>query len=181
MPRNGSGTYAAPGSSWNPGIDGQPATTADWNALLADMAQALTLSIASDGETPTTALIPFAYGIGVDPGSITAPAIQIIGDPDTGLYAPAAGQLGFICEGSNVLTLSTTAVTLPSAVALSLNGGLTAGGAASVAGASSTLGFYGATGTTKPTISGAKGGDAALGSLISALAAMGLITDGTSA
>jgi hypothetical protein len=44
-----------------------------------------------------------------------------------------------------------------------------------------TLGFYGVSGTTRPTISGAKGGNAALGSLLTALAAFGLITDGTSA
>jgi hypothetical protein len=179
MPRNGSGTYAAPGSSWNPGVDGQSATTADWNALLADVAQALSLSIASDGETPTTALIPFAYGIGVEAGSITSPAIQITGDPTTGIYQPAHGQLAFVCGGANVLTLSATGVAFSEPATFSNT--LTASGAASLAGAAGTLGFYGATGTTRPTISGAKGGNAALGSLISALAALGLITDGTSA
>ena len=181
MPRNGSGTYAAPNSSWNPAIDGQPALTADWIQLLGDIAQALSLSIASDGETPTTALIPFAYGIGVEPGSITSPAIQITGDPTTGVYAPGAGQLAVVCEGSNVLTLASAAITIPATVATTFDGALTAAGNASVAGASGTLGFYGSAGTAKPAISGAKGGNAALGSLISALAALGLVTDGTSA
>lgn len=45
----------------------------------------------------------------------------------------------------------------------------------------STLGFYGATATTKPTVTGSKGGNAALGSLITALATLGLITDTTTA
>lgn len=44
-----------------------------------------------------------------------------------------------------------------------------------------TAGFFGAAPVTKPTVSGAKGGNAALGSLLSALASLGLITDGTSA
>lgn len=181
MPRNGSGSYAAPGSSWNPAIDGQPASAYDWTQLLGDLSQALSLSIASDGETPTTALIPFAYGIGVEPGSITSPAIQITGDSGTGMYAPAAGQLAFVSEQSNVLTLSGAAVTVPSGVTATFDGPLTSAGNASVAGASATLGFYGSAGTAKPVISGAKGGNAALGALISALAALGLVTDGTSA
>lgn len=179
MPRNGSGSYAAPSSTWSPAIDGQSAATADWNALLQDVSQALSQSIAADGETPTTALIPFANGLSVQAGSITALSIQIIGDPDTGLYAPATGQIAFVCEGTNVLTLSSTGEIFAEAAAFSSN--LTASGNASLASATGTLGFYGAAGTAKPTISGAKGGNAALGSLITALAALGLITDTTSA
>lgn len=45
----------------------------------------------------------------------------------------------------------------------------------------SNVGFFGTTATTKRTVSGAKGGNAALGSLLTALAAYGLITDSTSA
>jgi len=43
--------------------------------------------------------------------------------------------------------------------------------------AGNQLGFYGATPTSKPTVSGAKGGNAALGSLLTALANLGLIAD----
>jgi hypothetical protein len=48
-------------------------------------------------------------------------------------------------------------------------------------GANNTLGFHGADPIAKQTVSGAKGGNAALASLITALANLGLITDGTSA
>lgn len=41
------------------------------------------------------------------------------------------------------------------------------------------LGFYGEDGKAKPTVSGSKGGNAALTSLISALATLGLISDTT--
>jgi hypothetical protein len=42
------------------------------------------------------------------------------------------------------------------------------------------LGFYGATAISKPTVSGSKAGNAALGSLLTALATLGLVTDSTS-
>ncbi|MFI2620410.1 hypothetical protein [Streptomyces sp. NPDC018584] len=45
----------------------------------------------------------------------------------------------------------------------------------------STLGFYGATAVAKPTVSGSRGGNAALTSLLTALAQLGLITDTTTA
>ncbi|MET8113834.1 hypothetical protein [Streptomyces prasinus] len=44
-----------------------------------------------------------------------------------------------------------------------------------------TLGFYGATAVAKPTVTGSTGGNAALASLISALATLGLITNNTTA
>jgi hypothetical protein len=44
-----------------------------------------------------------------------------------------------------------------------------------------TMGFYGASAVTKPTITGSRGGNAALASLLTGLAGMGLITDSTTA
>jgi hypothetical protein len=44
----------------------------------------------------------------------------------------------------------------------------------------STVGFYGTTPQTKPTVTGSRGGNAALASLCTQLAALGLITDSTS-
>ena len=43
------------------------------------------------------------------------------------------------------------------------------------------LAFYGATAVVKPTVSGSRGGNAALASALTALATLGLITDGTTA
>lgn len=59
---------------------------------------------------------------------------------------------------------------------VAVGGIITIGGS----GGSDQVGFFGSNGTTKPTVSGSKSGNAALGSLISALAAMGLIADGSS-
>ncbi|MFD1657006.1 hypothetical protein ACFSL4_01830 [Streptomyces caeni] len=44
-----------------------------------------------------------------------------------------------------------------------------------------TLGFYGATPAARPTVTGSRGGNAALASLLTALATLGLITDSTTA
>lgn len=46
---------------------------------------------------------------------------------------------------------------------------------------STKLGFFGASTTTKPAITGSRGGNAALASLLTALAGLGLITDSTTA
>lgn len=48
-------------------------------------------------------------------------------------------------------------------------------------GAANQIGFFGATPTGRPTVTGAKGGNAALASLLTALASLGLITDSTTA
>lgn len=54
-------------------------------------------------------------------------------------------------------------------------------GTIQIATGSNRIGFFGeAVGTTRPTVTGSRGGNAALASLLSALAAMGLITDSTS-
>lgn len=47
------------------------------------------------------------------------------------------------------------------------------------AGSATTLGFYGATPVARPTITGSRGGNAALADLLTQLAAEGLVTDGT--
>lgn len=56
----------------------------------------------------------------------------------------------------------------------------TTGGDAQFGGPTSKLGFYGAPGIAKPTVLGSRGGNATLAQLLTLLANMGLITDGTS-
>lgn len=51
----------------------------------------------------------------------------------------------------------------------------------SIGGTNSTLSFYGVTPVTKPAVTGSRGGNAALASLLTQLAALGLITDSSSA
>ncbi len=54
MSRNGSGTYSLPVNSWNPANNGTPATAADWQTLINDVAAAITQSLSRDGQTTLT-------------------------------------------------------------------------------------------------------------------------------
>jgi hypothetical protein len=48
-------------------------------------------------------------------------------------------------------------------------------------GAANQVGFFGASPASKPAVTGSRGGNAALASLITALATLGLVTDNTTA
>lgn len=52
MARNGTGTFSLLTNSWNPAVNGITATSADWQALVNDIAAAITQSISADGQTP---------------------------------------------------------------------------------------------------------------------------------
>jgi len=73
-----SGVYTPPASSWYPTTSGASATKADWDALLADIASALTQSISSDGQTTITGNLPMAgfklTGLGA--GSTTGDSLR---------------------------------------------------------------------------------------------------------
>ncbi|NUO43734.1 MAG: hypothetical protein HOV82_17060 [Streptomyces sp.] len=110
--------------------------------------------------------------------------------PDTALAAAAKGYVDAqILALANQIAAAFAALTGATFTgALNVNGYTTLAGAQTnndftVFGAFSAagdVGFHGATPIAKPTVSGSKGGNAALGNLITALALYGLITDGTS-
>ena len=75
-----------------------------------------------------------------------------------------------------------TNATLTNSYALWVQGGKTQlDGNATVGAAGSTVGFYASAGATKQTVTGAKGSNAALASLLAALVSIGLVTDTTTA
>ncbi len=63
MPRNGNGVYTLPSNSFNPAIADTEIDENDWNDSATDLSTALSTSIATDGQTTTTAEIPFAQGL----------------------------------------------------------------------------------------------------------------------
>lgn len=111
MPRNGAGTYIPPASSWNPAEPDTTITSEDWNALRDDMVTAISASLANDGQTTTSAVIPFDVGITVTGGSASSPSVAFIGDVNTGSYRPAADQYGITCGGVAALIATATGVT----------------------------------------------------------------------
>lgn len=78
MSRNGSGQYIPPASSWNPAVDGNSATTADFNALLTDLSNALTQSVSKDGQTAMTGNLPMGGNklSGLGAGSVAGDSIR---------------------------------------------------------------------------------------------------------
>jgi len=58
MARNGSGTFNLLTNSWSPATNGTPATAADWQALINDVAAAITQSLSKDGQTAMTGNLP---------------------------------------------------------------------------------------------------------------------------
>lgn len=65
--------------------------------------------------------------------------------------------------------------------AVGINGALDVNGPVSLGGATDGVGFYGVSGSLKQTVAGSRGDGTALASLLTALAAMGLITDSSTA
>lgn len=140
MPRS-LGIYSAPPSSWNPGVDGIPAATADFNALLADLSAALTQSIARDGQSPPTANLPMGgfkltalapgsvSGDAVNYGQLTAVSSQLFGVGQTWkdvsgsrslgvIYTNTSGKpimvaVSFLSSSAGTSTLSTTVGAAP--------------------------------------------------------------------
>lgn len=86
-------------------------------------------------------------------------------------YSMAIGQ-GAATTGAHqaVLGDTSTTVVVPGNFAQT-------GGQATLAGSGGTLGFFGSAGVTKPVVTGSRGGNAVLTSLLSLLSSMGLITD----
>jgi microcystin-dependent protein len=151
MARNGSGSYSPPSNTWNPAVPETAILSDDWNATLADLATALTQSLASDGQTAAAAVIPFAQGIRVSDGLITAPSIAVIGDTDTGFYFPAANSVSLVCGGVAVLAATTAGVTFPLGVTFAGNqtvtGNLTVNGNTTIGNAGADTLSVVATGT----------------------------------
>jgi len=109
------------------------------------------------------------------------------------IYGPVAGQLRIGAgqptgtnAGREILLQASNASTTGAGGSIYLNEGAGAGGGARGSilvgtAAGMVLGFYGSLGATQQTPTGSRGGNAALASLLTALATIGLIVDGTSA
>lgn len=119
MPRNGAGTYTAPASTWNPGVNGVTATTADFNALLTDMSAAITQSVSSDGQTPMTGNLPMGNNkiTGLATGTASTDAVNL------SQVNSNAGQCRLLKSGANLvlqpyqgnrLTINGVVYTIPS-------------------------------------------------------------------
>lgn len=70
MSRNGSGTYSLPAG--NPVVTGTTVTSSWANSTMTDIANALTQSVAADGQTPMTGSLNMATNNITNVGTLTA-------------------------------------------------------------------------------------------------------------
>lgn len=99
MARNGSGTFNLLVNSWNPAVNGVTATAADYQALINDIASAITQSVSNDGQTTITGI--FNHG---------GNRIANVGAATTNGDALVYGQTGASVSSLtvNTLTVNTT-------------------------------------------------------------------------
>jgi microcystin-dependent protein len=82
------------------------------DAEMDGMATGLTTAICRDGQSTTTARIPFAAGIGMSDGSVGTPAINFTGDTNSGIYVIGPDNIGVSVAGAKVLDIATTGLTV---------------------------------------------------------------------
>ena len=126
MSYNGSGTFQI-NTSGQPVVAGTVISATAFNALTADLATGLSTAITKDGQTTTTARIPFAAGISstlttdsssVSTGSIiTAGGVGIAKNLYVGVNANVAGTLGVTGVATFSATPIYSSLTASSAVA----------------------------------------------------------------
>lgn len=151
MAFNGSGTFNRV-HSWATDKTNTVAVTASrMDAEDDGFATGLTTCITKDGQTTTTARIPFASGVSAAAGTVSGVSYGLTNDLDTGLYFPAANSWGLSAGGTETLRSTATAVTLTGTLAVSgastLTGAVTASSTLALTGAatlSSTLAVTGA-------------------------------------
>jgi len=105
MPRNGSGVASIVNTF-------TPLTTADANQVNAnftDVATMITDSLPRDGQAGMTGQFLATSGTAGEPG------ISWNADPDTGIRRPAGNEMALVCGGSDVATVSSAGVAVPTA------------------------------------------------------------------
>ena len=84
-----------------------------------DISAALSNTICRDGQSTTTARIPFASGVSCAAGTTSSVAYAQANDPNTGMYFPASDQWGFVAGGTAVLTGMSSGVSVTGTCAIS--------------------------------------------------------------
>lgn len=165
MPRNSTGTYSLPQSSY---VDGQTITAEIINSNFSDIANELTNSLAANGVTTMTGQIKASAG------SVAAPGIAFGTSTGTGLYLAGTNQIGIATNGTQLATLN-------SDQSVSLAGAFTAAGASTFNGAvthASTTTLTGAVTLNATTYTFGAGAVAGFYTALAPAASIGQIIDG---
>jgi hypothetical protein len=172
MAFNGSGTFVRV-HDWTTDLSNTvPVTASRMDAEDDGFATGLSTCITKDGQTSTTAQIPFAQGIKLSDGSDSAPSFTFTSDTNSGLYRIGADNIGLTLNGAKVVDYSTTGVSITGTFAASGNVAINtnkftvagASGNTLVAGTLSVTGDF-AVNTNKFNVTAASGNTTVAGTL----------------
>src|SRR5512139_1268007 len=110
MAYNSSGTFARLYSWATDKTNSVVVTAARMDAEHDGFATGLSTAICKDGQTTTTAVIPFAAGIKAADGSVTAPSVSFTSDTDCGLYRVGINTVGIAVAGTKVIEFGTATI-----------------------------------------------------------------------
>jgi hypothetical protein len=113
LPHNGSGTFTRVHNFATDKTNLVPVTASRMDAEIDGIATGLSTAICKDGQTSTSARIPFASGTSAMAGSISGVSYAQTNDANTGMYFPATDEVGLAAGGVAVLTSTATVVTVP--------------------------------------------------------------------
>lgn len=109
---NGSGVYVRYFNWTNDKVNGIDITASRFDQEDNGYATGLSTVICKDGQTTTSAVIPFAQGIIVTAGTANAPPLAFTGDSQTGFYNSGSGTTGYSSRGVQTLNFGTSGLTL---------------------------------------------------------------------
>ena len=112
MPFNGSGTFVRL-FSWAADLaTGIKIRSDRMDGEMDGFATGLSTCITKDGQTTTTARIPFALGLQFPTGSVGSPATNFAADPDTGTYSPGSDQWAVAAGGAQRFLVNAGAISV---------------------------------------------------------------------
>lgn len=110
MAFNGSGTFVRIYSWATDLINLVKITASRMDTEMDGFATGLSTAVTKDGQTTTTAMIPFAAGLKASDGTGAAPSITFTNDTDCGLYRIGTNNIGITVAGAAVINVATTGI-----------------------------------------------------------------------
>lgn len=109
MAFNGSGTYNLPAADLP--VSGQLVSSTKMNSILSDLATALSLCLARDGQSTMSGTLKMGAQkiTGVGDGAVGAPAIAFSASTTTGVYSPASNTIALAAAGVKRIAADTYA------------------------------------------------------------------------
>ena len=104
MPRDASGNMTLPAT--NPVVADTDITTTWANGTMSDLAAEVEDSLSRSGKGGM--LVPFQNSS----GTVSDPGITFTADTTSGVYLPAAGEIGIVADGTKVIDVVSTGATV---------------------------------------------------------------------